>query len=624
MSFGGSGTSESAAAAGCSLIESERLRPNRKRSTNGLRKTHSSSGSSGSRNSINNMNDNNNNNIGIDSVLEGSLVLFTWGRGEDGQLGLGDSSDQGEPEYVDALRGVGIRHIACGSGHTVVLSTEGEVYTWGRGDDGRLGHGDNGWKYVPRITRSLERQVVTLVTCGSYHTAAVTGSGDLYTWGGGMYGTLGHGHEAGNSIPKRVEALKGLAVSQIACGSRHTAIVTSLGAIYTWGDKENGLVGHGDTVGHQYTPKLVQRLANKRIVQLSACGFHTGCLTADGEMYTWGEGKFGRLGHGTEQNCHVPRLVETLIGKRPRQLSCGGFHTAVVTEDGRPYTFGGGEHGQLGHNNRFNKLRPTFVQALAGVFVSQIACGWSHSVALTSKGKIFTWGNGDHGKLGHGSGRKVCVPNVVDKLKDYRVVRVASYNEHTAALVAPFESNTLGLGSGAAFPVSSAYASQMRALVDDEEFSDVTFLVEDQPVYAHRAILAQRCDHFAAMFRSGMRESVEPTVPIVDISRDVFLLLLEYIYTDAVKIGLDCAIELYIAADIYRLNRLRDMCCTVVRRNLNAENVGPLVETADEKHCHALREVCMAYILENFDVVSKTKGIKQVSHGLLLEILSQR
>jgi RCC1 and BTB domain-containing protein len=283
--------------------------------------------------------------------------------------------------------------------------------------------------------------------------------------------------------------------------------------------------------GHQYTPKLLERLAGKRMVQLSACGFHTGCLTDVGELYTWGEGKFGRLGHGAERNCHAPRLVETLLGKKPRQVSCGGFHTAVVTEDGHLYTFGGGEHGQLGHGDRVNKVKPTLVQALEGIFVSQITCGWSHSVALTSKGHVYTWGNGDHGKLGHGSGRKVSVPNMVEKLKDYRVVRVASYNEHTAALVEPFDHNH-GLAGGVnAVPVTTAYSAQMRALVNDEEFSDVTFLVEDQPVYAHRAILAQRCDHFAAMFRSGMRESVERMVPIQDISRQVFLLLLEYIYT---------------------------------------------------------------------------------------------
>ena len=69
-------------------------------------------------------------------LCEEGLAVFSWGRGEDGQLGLGDTSDQDEPTYVDALRGVGVRQIACGSGHTVVLTVDGEVYTWGRGDDG--------------------------------------------------------------------------------------------------------------------------------------------------------------------------------------------------------------------------------------------------------------------------------------------------------------------------------------------------------------------------------------------------------------------------------------------------------------------------------------------------------
>lgn len=120
-----------------------------------------------------------------------------------------------------------------------------------------------------------------------------------------------------------------------------------------------------------------------------------------------------------------------MVGKKPRQVSCGGFHTAVVTEDGKLYTTGGGEHGQvgfetrlasiicrldismifplkrflsfalcnqLGHNDRVNRLKPTFVQALNGEFVSEITCGWSHSVALTSKGHVYTWGNSDHGK----------------------------------------------------------------------------------------------------------------------------------------------------------------------------------------------------------------------------------
>lgn len=614
------------------------------------------------------------------------LAVFTWGRGEDGQLGLGDASDQEEPTYVDALRGVGVAQIACGSGHTVVLTTQGDVYTWGRGDDGRLGHGENMWKYVPRLTLALRGRNMVQVTCGSYHTAAVTSTGDLYTWGGGMYGKLGHGNEAGCSAPQRVDALVGLPVAQIACGSRHTAVVTATGgAVYTWGDKENGVAGHGDTEGHQYAPRRLERLASTPVTQLSACGFHTAVVTESGDLWTWGEGKFGRLGHDSERNSHAPQLVQELRGKKPRQVSCGGFHTAVVTEDGHLYSFGGGEHGQLGHNDRVNKLKPTLVEALEGIFVSQITCGWSHSVALTAKGRVYTWGNGDHGKLGHGSGRKISVPHIVEKLKDYRVVRVASYNEHTAALVEPslLDSSNHALYGGSpsletSVPVTSTYRHQMKQMVNDEEYADVTFLIEGQHIYAHRAILAQRCEPFCAMFRSGMRESTAGSViPIPNIRAPVFKLLLEYLYTDTIQIihkettpsflpgavvapaaGMTThsttaagneepssshptaasttttttesstlswpAIELYICADLYDLERLREICLQHVKRNLSAENAGPLLQTAAEHHCETLKDIIMNFTVENFDAVSKTTGIQQVSHGLLLEILSRR
>mmetsp|Transcript_35801 Transcript_35801/g.55083 ORF Transcript_35801/g.55083 Transcript_35801/m.55083 type:complete len:595 (+) Transcript_35801:211-1995(+) len=550
------------------------------------------------------------------------LAVFSWGRGEDGQLGIGDTSDQHEPTYVDALRGVGVKQIACGSGHTVVLTTDGEVYTWGRGDDGRLGHGDNGWKYVPRKAQELNGKVIVQVTCGSYHTAAVAANGDLYTWGGGMYGKLGHGGENGQTTPKRVEGLNGIPVSQIACGSRHTAVITANGKLYTWGDKENGVAGHGETEGHQYTPRLLEKLSSKNIVQLSACGFHTGCLTDSGEVYTWGEGKFGRLGHGHERNGHSPRLVEALLGKRPSLISCGGFHTAVATQDGRIYTFGGGEHGQLGHGDKINKTKPTLVQALEGIFISQITCGWSHSVALTNKGRVYTWGNGDHGKLGHGSGRKMSTPQLVEKLKDHVVVKVASYNEHTAALVEP---DFMGMSGGSAIAVTASYISSMRQLVNDETFSDVVFDMDNhEQVHAHRAILAQRCAHFEAMFRSGMRESTERNIRIPNTPKSIFLLLLEYIYTDTVHVEVEQAIELYICADLYQLDRLRDMCTRVVKQHLSTDNAAPLLQSAHDLHCDPLKDICMGFTVENFDVVSKTEGIRSLTHPLLLEILDMR
>lgn len=553
------------------------------------------------------------------------LAVFSWGRGEDGQLGLGDTSDQAEPMFLDALRGVSVKQLACGSGHTCVLTQDGEVYTWGRGDDGRLGHGDNGWKYVPRLVNALLGQVVTLVTCGSYHTAAVTNNGHLFTWGGGMYGKLGHGNETGCSIPQRVEALGGVAVKSVACGSRHTVAVTSTGSLYSWGDQDNGVAGHESTEDHQYIPKQVEALKDKVVVGLSACGFHTGIITQDKLVFIWGEGKFGRLGLGSERNCHSPRIVDHLRGTNPKQISCGGFHSAVITESGELYTFGGGEHGQLGVGDKFNRLVPTLVKALEGKFVEQICCGWSHTVVLTEEG-ISSFGNAEHGKLGHGSIRKLSTPQIIEKLRGHKIVSIASYNEHTAALVEPspdsgavwgaFGSNTVA--------VTTSYIQQMRDLVDNDEFSDVTFVVGGSHVHAHKSVLSNRCEHFAAMFRSGMRESTEREIEIPNVSKNVFLLLMEYLYTDSVAIDVQHAVDLYILADLYGLERLRSICVTVVTRNLSTSNATDILQQASDEECKVLKDICMDFVIANFERISRTECIRAVSHELLLEILSRR
>ena len=153
--------------------------------------------------------------------------------------------------------------------------------------------------------------------------------------------------------------------------------------------------------------------------------------------------------------------------------------------------------------------------------------------------------------------------------------------------------------------IGAGYLHDMKELVNDEEFSDVTFIVENRPVHALRAILAKRCEHFSAMFRSGMRESEAGVeIPIPNMSYPVFLLIMEYLCefffvggmyfrdahlcissldTDAVKIEVEHAVELYIAADLYQLSTLREMCCVVVKRNISADNAAYMLQVRG--HC---------------------------------------
>lgn len=235
----------------------------------------------------------------------------------------------------------------------------------------------------------------------------------MYTWGGGMYGKLGHGNEVGHAVPRRVEYFDAHFVKQVACGSRHTVALLENKDVYTWGDKENGVSGHGEIEGHQYLPRIVEELKGLGVQQVSACGFHTAALSSSGDVYTFGEGKFGRLGNDSEGNQLLATRVEGLAGQRIKQVTCGGFHTAATTGKvrctcssfndcrivtGLTYTWGGGgkcvetrgakqltliEHGQLGHGDRVNKLVPCLVRDLEDSIVIQVTCGWSHTVCLT-------------------------------------------------------------------------------------------------------------------------------------------------------------------------------------------------------------------------------------------------
>jgi len=215
---------------------------------------------------------------------------------------------------------------------------------------------------------------------------------------------------------------------------------------------------------------------------------------------------------------------------------------------------------------------------------------------------------------------------MVAKLKDHRVVKVASYNEHTAALIEPLDDsgNFYCPSSRQVLQISSLFMQNLKEMLHNPEFSDVTFIVEGRQIYAHKIILSRRCEHFAAMFRSGMRESHESTIEMPNVSYDVFMLVLEYLYTDSVKIEVDYAIEFYLLADLYQISRIKEMCILVIKRNLSSENAAKLLQASHDAHCQILKDICMEYIVVNFDFISKSEDIKVVSHGLLLEILAMR
>ena len=93
----------------------------------------------------------------------------------------------------------------------------------------------------------------------------------MFSWGEGDDGKLGHGNRNSLDIPREVDALRCKRLRDIACGSSHSAAITSSGELYTWGLGEYGRLGHGDT-NTQLRPKLVKDLLGHRVVQASSVG----------------------------------------------------------------------------------------------------------------------------------------------------------------------------------------------------------------------------------------------------------------------------------------------------------------------------------------------------------------
>lgn len=105
----------------------------------------------------------------------------------------------------------------------------------------------------------------------------------------------------------------------------------------------------------------------------------------------------------------------------------------------------------------------------------------------------------------------------------------------------------------------STINEDLRAMVNNPTLSDVTFVVEGREIYAHKLLLI-RCEYFQSLFLGSMIESTLSRIPIEQVRYTVFLSLLEYLYTDHVRIPLSCAMELFEAADLFMIPRLKTIC----------------------------------------------------------------
>uniref|UniRef100_A0A8C6ITP0 HECT-type E3 ubiquitin transferase n=1 Tax=Melopsittacus undulatus TaxID=13146 RepID=A0A8C6ITP0_MELUD len=313
--------------------------------------------------------------------------LYATGYGAGGRLGIGGTESVSTPTLLESIQHVFIKKVAVNSGgkHCLALSSEGEVYSWGEAEDGKLGHGNRSPCDRPRVIESLRGIEVVDIAAGGAHSACITAAGDLFTWGKGRYGRLGHGDSEDQLKPKLVEALQGCRVIDIACGSgdAQTLCLTDDDTVWSWGDGDYGKLGRGGSDGCK-VPMKIDSLTGLGVVKVECGSQFSVALTKSGAVYTWGKGDYHRLGHGSDDHVRRPRQVQGLQGKKVIAIATGSLHCVCCTEDGEVYTWGDNDEGQLGDGTTNAIQRPRLVAALQGKKINRVACGSAHTLAWST------------------------------------------------------------------------------------------------------------------------------------------------------------------------------------------------------------------------------------------------
>jgi len=324
--------------------------------------------------------------------VEGRLLTcVSENTGEAGQLLLGHAVDPDAdpdeprsivpPTLVPSMQDIRIVSVAAGDWHCLALSREGEVYSWGDGFFGSLGHADGGERSVPSRIESLSR-IESIAAGPCWKSAAVDEDGRLFTWGRASYimdetmpNGLGYARDAQNEsqlTPKWVEALSEDRVVGVAFGEGFTLVVTDAGAVFSFGYSPlGGALGHG-SLEAEVLPRRIETLARtgRRFVAVAAGVYAALALTEEGELFGWGLGMAN--GHGWDEQ-PTPHQLTALVGHRVKLVCAGGSTSCAVTEKGELFTWGDGTSRQLGHGDEEQQVTPKRVMGLNGVKVAAAA-----------------------------------------------------------------------------------------------------------------------------------------------------------------------------------------------------------------------------------------------------------
>ena len=339
-----------------------------------------------------------------------------------------------------------------GARGTVILKSDGTVWTWGANADGKLGIGDTTTLriLVPVEVHGMGNisylNSIKAIMGGEEHNVALNADGTVWSWGWNAIGQLGNGttNDAATPVQTGLTAIPPLtSVTRLGGRPYFTLAVKADGTVWGWGMNRYGQMGNGTSGMVPVTiPVQVNNSGPGGIINNPievTCGYTYGAaLALNGTVWTWGTGSFGQLGAGPRITSYMPVQVTGL--SNVTAISSGWAHMLALKSDGTVWSWGLNAHGEVGDGTAMN--RSNAVQVLNVSNIVAVSGGDDHSSALAADGTVWKWGQNDVGELGNGTTNNLANPVPAKILVDAfgapftNIVMVSARDYHNIAVKA--------------------------------------------------------------------------------------------------------------------------------------------------------------------------------------------
>ncbi|HET7013097.1 MAG TPA: hypothetical protein VFI65_04265 [Streptosporangiaceae bacterium] len=288
-------------------------------------------------------------------AVTASGQVWAWGRGTSGELGNGAMKTRHRPVMVKLPAGVKVKTARVGFAFAVAVTTDGRVLTWGDGSAGDLGTGKCKPSDVPVFAALPKGAKVTSIAAGAEGVVALTSAGQVLTWGANFAGQLGTGGTRKFSCkPVPAKLPKGAGVKGVAAGVDSRYAITSTGSLLAWG---GGVLGTAKKA-NPALPAPVVLPKGVKVVAASAGLMDSMALTSTGRVLAWGLNEAGELGNGTFKRSQTPVFAHFPANVRIVAISSGRQHCLALSKAGKVYAWGDDNAGQLGDGGNMPRNLP--------------------------------------------------------------------------------------------------------------------------------------------------------------------------------------------------------------------------------------------------------------------------